>query len=736
MSTHTAPVTASDHSPALVIVESPAKAKTIAKILGSGYLVEASVGHIADLPTNSLGVDVEAAFTPQYQLTTRGREVITQLKAQLSTCSALYLATDEDREGEAIAWHLLTHLEPEVPVYRLVFHEITRDAVLAALAAPRQIDMDLVNAAETRRILDRLYGYEVSPVLWKKVNGRLSAGRVQSPAVRLLVERERERMAFVPAPWWDLRIETATQPGFTARLSSVDQVPIARGQDFDSHGHLTSAAVALSEDRAFALRDAMAGVELRIGSVDHKAYRSKPQPPFSTASLQVEAGRRLRISAQQVMSLAQGLYEAGYITYMRTDNTVLSAEALSAVRETAAEIYGAELVTPAPRIYPNKIKNTQEAHEAIRPAVPLRTPEQVGQEISDPQELALYRLIWQRTLASQMIDATGSTMSVRLQAICEVSGRATEVEFSAAGTRITEPGYRRVMADLEKESEHETGQDEVLPALEVGEQITVTEVIAQGHTTTPPARYTEASIVKRLEELGIGRPSTWASTIAVVRSRKYVVKRGAALVPTWAAFAVTRVLEAHFADLVDYDFTAVTETDLDAIARGEMDKVDWLTGFYFGDASTVDGLRAQVEANLSAIDAAASNKFILGVDPDLDEEVFVKSGRYGPFVRRGSQTVGIPDTLAPDELTLEAAITLLNTPKVDREVGVLDGVAVVAKSGRYGPYLQHGSETRSLESVDQLMTVTLAEAVVILSQPKTTRSPRGFRKKGSVSKGA
>ena len=725
MSTHTAPVTA----PALVIVESPAKAKTIAKILGPNYVVEASVGHIADLPTSQLGVDVDHAFTPQYHLTTRGIQVIKKLQAQLVTCSALYLATDEDREGEAIAWHLLTHLAPEVPVYRMVFHEITPDAVLAAVATPRQIDMNLVNAAETRRILDRLYGYEVSPVLWRKVKGGLSAGRVKSPMVRLIVQRECERIGFVPADWWDLVAHTAAQPGFTARLHAVDQVTVARGKDFDAAGQMTSAAVLLTETEAMQLRDALAGVKLRVGSVDTKAYRSTPTAPFSTASLQVAAGRRLHISAQQVMRLAQALYEGGYITYMRTDNTVLSDDALTAVREMAAVTYGAELVSAVPRTYPNKIKNAQEAHEAIRPTVPLRSPEQLGMEISDPRVMALYRLIWQRTLASQMIDATGVTVSVTLRATCEVAGRATEVEFLASGTTITEPGYRRVLAAEVDETVEEAEQESAFPSLTVGEQIAVTELIANGHRTTPPARYTEASLVKKLEELGIGRPSTWAPTIAGIKLRGFVSTRGKALVPTWAAIAATRLMETHFGELIDYDFTAVTETDLDAIARGEVDKVQWLAGFYFGDGARA-GLRAQVQANLVGIDAAAINKFSLGIDPACDEEVFVRPGRYGPYLKRGSEIVGIPDTLAPDELTLDHAITLLNTPRVDREVGVIDGVPVYAKSGRYGPYLQHGVETRSLESVDQLLTVSLAEATEILSQPKKTRLPRGFHKKG------
>ena len=707
----------------LVIVESPAKAKTISKFLGDTYDVRASIGHVADLPSKGLAVDVDNGFKPTYELTDRGKQVVKELRAALKNASELYLATDEDREGEAISWHLVEHLKPKVPVKRMVFHEITASAIDHAVNNPRGIDYGLVDAAETRRILDRLYGYEVSPVLWRRVNRGLSAGRVQSPSIRLIVQRERERIAFVAAGYWDLELTTATDPSFTATLVAVDGTRVATGRDFDSSGRPSGQVVVLAEDRARALGNGLADSDFRVRSVEEKPYRSRPQAPFMTSTLQQEGGRKLRLSSYQVMRLAQGLYERGYITYMRTDNVELSAEALTAVRAAVSAEYGPSFLSPQPKQYTSKIKNAQEAHEAIRPSTPLRSPQQVGGELNR-QELALYRLIWQRTLASQMADATGTTVTVRLGAIA-VDG--TDAEFGASGTTITFPGYRQVYVESRDEGEIDGEREALLPPLAAGDDVAVARIEPQGHTTSPPARYTEASLIKRLEELGIGRPSTWASIIQTIQDRGYVWKKGQALVPTWTAFAVVGLMEQHFDDLVDYEFTARVETDLDAIAAGERQKDQWLRSFYFGD-DALPGLKRLVEENLDEIDAAAINTFLIGVDGNGDE-VVVKPGRYGPYVKRGEETASVPDELPPDELTLDKAVELLAAPKSDEPIGELDGLPVFAKNGRYGPYVQLGTpddlppgyDKPKMSSLFKTMTLerlTIEEAVALLSLPR------------------
>ena len=712
----------------LVVVESPAKAKTISKFLGNTYDVRASVGHVADLPSKGLAVDVDNGFKPTYELTERGKQVVKDLKAALKDASELYLATDEDREGEAISWHLLEHLKPKVPVKRMVFHEITAAAIDHAVNNPRGIDYGLVDAAETRRILDRLYGYEVSPVLWRRVNRGLSAGRVQSPSIRLIVERERERIAFVSAGYWDIELTTATAPSFTADLVAVDGTRVASGKDFDARGQTAANVVVLDEPRARGLATGLEGADFRVRSVEEKPYRSRPQAPFMTSTLQQEGGRKLRLSASQVMRVAQGLYERGYITYMRTDNVTLSDEAMQAVRGAVASEYGSQYLSPQPKQYASKVKNAQEAHEAIRPTTPLRSPQQLASELNN-QDLSLYRLVWQRTLASQMADATGTTVTVRLGA---AAADGTDAEFSASGTTITFPGYRAVYVESRDDDGADGDEREALmPPLTVGDAVAVASLEPQGHATSPPARYTEASLVKRLEELGIGRPSTWASIIQTVQDRGYVWKKGQALVPTWTAFAVVGLLEQHFDDLVDYDFTAHIETDLDAIAAGDRQKETWLQSFYFGD-DTLPGLKRMVEENLDEIDAAAINTFPIGRDA-AGEEVVVKPGKYGPYVKRGEDTASVPEDLTPDELTLDKALELLAAPKSDEPIGELDGLPVFAKSGRYGPYVQWGTadapppgfdkpKMSSLFKTMVLERMTMDEAEALLTLPRTLGS--------------
>ena len=714
----------------LVIVESPAKAKTIAKFLGNAFDVRASVGHVADLPSKGLQIDVDNGFKPTYELTIRGKDVVKDLRAAMKDASELYLATDEDREGEAISWHLLEYLKPRIPVKRMVFHEITKAAIDHAVANPRGIDYGLVDAAETRRLLDRLYGYEVSPVLWRRVNRGLSAGRVQSPSVRLIVERERERIAFITAPYWDIELTTGTSPSFTATLVALDGTKVATGKDFGSDGQPKKNVVVVGEARAHALAASLADAPFSVRSVEEKPYRSSPKAPFMTSTLQQEGGRKLRLGAAQVMRLAQGLYERGYITYMRTDNVVLSDEALAAVRAEVQRSYGGNFLSPAPRQFSTKVKNAQEAHEAIRPTTPLRSPDSLSGELNG-QELALYRLIWQRTLASQMADAVGTTVSVRLAASATESAGTTDCEFAASGTTITFPGYRQVYVESSDEADNDGDEKEaLLPPLSVGQAVKVDSLTPNGHSTTPPARYTEASLVKKLEELGIGRPSTWASIIQTVQDRGYVWKKGQALVPTWTAFAVIGLMEKHFDELVDYAFTARIEEDLDSIARNERQKQDWLQHFYFGsEEDALPGLKRLVEENLDSIDAAEVNTFRIGADPD-GNEVVVKPGKFGPYVKRGDDTASVPDDLTPDELTIDMALKLLAAPKSDEPIGEIDGYPVFAKNGRFGPYVQWGTpdnlppglEKPKMASLFKTMVferVTIGEARELLTLPRT-----------------
>ena len=724
----------------LVIVESPAKAKTIGSFLGSDYDVRASVGHVADLPSKGLAVDVDNHFKPTYELTERGAKVVKELRQLVKQASALYLATDEDREGEAISWHLYENLKsaikPGVEVHRVVFHEITKAAIEHAFANPRDLDIGLVDAAETRRILDRLFGYEVSPVLWRKVNRGLSAGRVQSPTVRLIVERERERIAFVSAGYWGIDLVSATSPSFTANLLEIDGVRVATGKDFDDTGRASDKVTVLAESSAMSLVDRLRSATVTVRSVDDKPYRSSPKAPFMTSTLQQEAGRKLRLSAQQVMRTAQGLYERGFITYMRTDSVVLADEALDAVRAQIGKDYGSDFVSSQVRRYASKVKNAQEAHEAIRPTLPLRSPDSVAGQLSGP-DLALYRLVWQRTLASQMADAAGVTVSIRLGATAPAAGAdaAADCTFAASGTTITFPGHRKVYEES-TDDDTESGDDKeaLLPSLTVGDTVAVADLVPGGHETTPPARYTEASIVKKLEELGIGRPSTWASIIQTVQDRGYVWKKGQALVPTWTAFAVVTLLERHFGDLVDYAFTAGVEEELDEIAGKALSKDEWLHAFYFGDAERGDlgelGLKRLIEQNIVDIDAAAINSFPVGADPTTGEVVNVKPGKYGPYVKRGDDTAGVPDNLAPDELTIDEALRLLSMPKSDEPIGEWEGHPVFAKNGRYGPYVQWGTMDEPPEGLAKpkmvslfktmaLEHITMRDALDLLSLPRS-----------------
>ncbi|CAN5466228.1 type I DNA topoisomerase [soil metagenome] len=716
----------------LVIVESPAKAKTIAQYLGDGYEVLASVGHIRDLiePKNlppelkkgSLGkfsIDVENGFLPYYVVSDQKKKTVADLKRALKGADELYLATDEDREGEAIAWHLLDELKPKVPVKRMVFHEITKEAIERARDNTRDIDTALVDAQETRRILDRLYGYEISPVLWRKIGPGLSAGRVQSAATRLVVDRERERLAFVAAGYWDLSALLAASGGstpFESRLARLDGVRVATGRDFDDKGQLKAStngkpdAVALDEQAATALAEALRdpSVNVVVSSVDSKPYTRRPAAPFSTSTLQQEAARKLRFSARQTMSVAQGLYENGYITYMRTDSLNLSQQAMTAARSQAASLYGAESVSDKPRTYASKSKNAQEAHEAIRPAGDtFRTPGELEGTLRG-NDWKLYDLIWKRTIASQMADAKGMTASVVITA-GPVQG-TTMAEFAASGTVITFRGFLQAYEESRDEERNDAAEpaEAKLPPLTVGQALTVADVEAKGHETSAPPRYTEASLVKTLEELGIGRPSTYASIISTIIDRGYVTPRGTALVPNWIAFSVVRLLEDFFSDLVEYDFTAGMEDDLDRIADGKEDRVDWLNSFYFG-SDKHRGLRSVID-NLGEIDAKSINSI------KLDDEVTLRIGKYGPYLEvvdedaapdATPRRVNIPPELAPDELTVAKAHELIEAPVVvDRVIGVNpeNGKNVVAKDGRFGPYIT--------EVAMEVAAVPVAEVVV------------------------
>jgi DNA topoisomerase-1 len=710
----------------LVIVESPAKAKTISKFLGDEFVVRASVGHIADLPSKGLSVDVENGFKPNYELTERGATIVRELKAELKNASVLYLATDEDREGEAIAAHLFEYLKPKVETKRMVFHEITKAAIDEAIAHPRSIDMKLVDAAEARRILDRLFGYEVSPILWRKVNRGLSAGRVQSPAIRLVVEREQERMAHVSAGYWDLEAATTTDPKFNATLQSVDGKRIATGKDFDSLGVAKDGIVVINEERANQLTTGLQDKSLDVRSVEEKPYRKSPKAPFMTSTLQQEGGNKLRITASEVMRLAQGLYEAGYITYMRTDAVTLGVEALGAVRNEIINTYGDKFLAAEPRVYKSKVKNAQEAHEAIRPSLPLRSPESLADELR-PNELALYRLIWQRTLASQMSDTNGTTVTVKMGTISAGTAPA-DCEFSASGTTISFAGYRQVYQEIAEENEDE--KEALLPALKVGDSVGIESITANGHNTSPPARYTEPTLVKRLEEEGIGRPSTYASILGTIINRGYVWKKGQALVPSWTAFAVVRLLKDHFTTLIDFKFTAIVEEELDEIAMGTRDRDKWLHEFYFGNGEELPGLKPLVEHNKDNIDAATLNAFQVGPHPISGDMIEARPGKYGPYIRCGEQTAGIPDSMAPDELTVDVALEILARPKFEDPIGEIEGFPVFKKTGKYGPYVQWGTmdepptglEKPKMVSLFKDMTIettTFEDAERLLSLPRT-----------------
>ena len=716
----------------LVIVESPAKARTIAGYLGDGYVLGSSIGHIRDLPSKAsdvpaadrkrfgaLGVDVNEGFEPYYVVSPEKKKTISELKKHLADADELLLATDEDREGEAIAWHLVEVLKPKVPVRRMVFHEITKDAISKALDETRTIDDRLVDAQETRRILDRLYGYEVSPVLWKKVTRGLSAGRVQSVATRLVVQRERERMAFRSAEYWDL-LATFDPGAFEARLVSVDGARVAQGKDFEpTTGELReSGVVRLDEARARALAESLTASSFTVRSVDERPYRRKPAAPFRTATLQQEASRKLRFSAQTTMRVAQRLYESGYITYMRTDSTTLSESAVAAARAQVAELFGEDFVPAKPRLYGRAVANAQEAHEAIRPAGDtFRTPKQLSGELNR-DELALYDLVWKRTLASQMEDARGQTVSLRIGA---TSANEEDVEFGASGTVITFRGFLAAYEPGKDEPTADDDEERVLPQLAVGQDVTLASLEPDGHATVPPARYTEPTLVRALEERGIGRPSTYAAILSTIVDRGYVFKKGTALVPTFVAFSVVNLLERHFEQLVDFDFTARMEHDLDRIAAGEQARNEWLARFYFGNGSD-PGLHHLVTDNLDEIDARAVNSI-----PIPGSEAVVRVGRYGPYLEHGERRASLPADLAPDELSPERVEELLSQPD-NRPLGTDPeaGTEIVVRSGRYGPYvtevLPEGAEekprTASLFSSMSPETVTLDEALRLLSLPR------------------
>jgi DNA topoisomerase-1 len=800
----------------LVIVESPAKARTIARFLGDDYVVESSIGHIRDLPSGMadmpanlkdrkweiVGVDTENHFKPVYIVSPGRKEHVRELKSHLADADELYLATDEDREGEAIAWHLLEVLNPTVPVRRMVFHEITPEAIEHAIANPRDLDRRLVDAQEGRRILDRLVGYGLSPVLWRRIDNARSAGRVQSVATRMVVERERERMRFRSATWWDLRAtfhhesDERDQTPFPARLVELDGSRLATGNDFDQSGALTKDGVVLLDDAtAGALRTALVDRPVLVDSVERKPYTRRPAPPFMTSTLQQEAGRKLRMSSSMCMSTAQRLYENGYITYMRTDSVTLSYTAVNAARSQIRELYGDAFVPDAPRRYTSKSKNAQEAHEAIRPAGDrFRTPDQVRNQLQDA-EFRLYELIWARTVASQMTDARGESVQVRLSATTADGRVAT---FAASGRTITFPGFLR--AYVEGSDDPDAALDDretILPDMDVADPMTTDELDAVDHQTQPPARFTEASLVKRMEELGIGRPSTYASIISTVADRGYVWKLGTALVPSWTAFAVVALLEQYFPHLVDYAFTARMEEELDDIASGSADLETWLRAFYFGEPGAASdsadaGLRTMIDGRIDEIDARVINSIPLGADSD-GVPIVVRVGRYGPYLQRGDgddvERASIPDDIPPDELTPERAVELLEAPSGDRDLGEhpetglvvhlkngrfgpyvqegefddasgtkprtaslfrsmdpatvtledilpllalprevgadpADGVVITTQNGRYGPYLKKGTDSRSLETEEQILTLTLDEALRILAEPKRRRGQR------------
>ena len=743
----------------LVIVESPAKARKIGGFLGDDYVVEASVGHIRDLPQRAAdipkeykkiawakeGVNVEEGFEPLYVINPDKKAKVSELKALMKDADELILATDEDREGEAIAWHLIEVLRPKIPIRRMVFHEITKEAIQKAAEETRDLDYRLVDAQETRRVLDRLYGYRLSPVLWKKVMPRISAGRVQSVATRLIVERERERMAFISSKWWDLTAQC--EAGFNARLLSLDGKRVAATNDFDANGGLKEKSLAnillLDEAGANELVQSLTGKSLTVKSTEESPRTERPKAPFTTSTMQQDAGSRLGWGAQLTMRVAQRLYENGYITYMRTDSVTLSKSAIDSARNSAKALYGADYIPATPRVYEGKSKNAQEAHEAIRPAgETFRTPGELAPELSR-DEFSLYDLIWKRTIASQMSDAKKMQMRVDFDVETKTGNAAI---FRANGSVITFPGFLAAYEEIvdEKATDDEAAEsDKRLPPMAVGDSIKVSNYICEGHETKPPARYTEPTLVKKLEELGIGRPSTFASIMSTIQDRGYVSKRGRALVPTFLAFSVTGLLEQHFGKLVDYEFTASMEEDLDRIANGEEDRVTWLTKFFFGTDGN-PGLEA-LAADLGAIDAQQINTMKMG------EDIEIRVGRYGAYIQKGigddRKFANIPETMAPDELTLQVAIDLLAQPSGERELGVHPetNFPLLAKSGRFGPYVTEvfpepemvvdkktgelkkprkkkdapKPKTASLLSTMTLDTITIDDALKLMSLPRT-----------------
>ena len=735
----------------LVIVESPAKARKIGSYLGDGYVVEASVGHIRDLPQRAAdipkeykkiawakeGVNIEEDFAPLYVINPDKKAKVAELKALMKNAEELILATDEDREGEAIAWHLVEVLEPKIPIKRMVFNEITKEAIQSAVENTRDLDYDLIDAQETRRVLDRLFGYRLSPVLWKKVMPRISAGRVQSVATRLIVEKERERMAFISSAWWDLTAKC--ELGFNARLLSVDGKRVAATADFGADGAVKEKSLAnillLDESAANSLVNALKAAPLVVKSMEESPRTERPKPPFTTSTMQQDAGSRLGWGAQITMRIAQRLYENGYITYMRTDSVNLSGQAITAARAAAKSLYGADHVPTEPRVYVGKTKNAQEAHEAIRPAgESFKTPGELAPELSR-DEFALYDLIWKRTVASQMADAKKMQMRVDFDA---TTSDSRETIFRANGSVITFPGFLAAYDDLVDEKEGEESEDKRLPAMNIGQSVKVDEYSCEGHETKPPARYTEPTLVKKLEELGIGRPSTFASIIATIQDRGYVSKRGRALVPTFLAFSVTGLLETHFTKLVDYEFTASMEEDLDKIAGGQAKRVDWLRDFFYGHDGE-PGLN-ELSADLGAIDAREVNTM------RLSPEIEIRVGRYGAYLQEGEgetrKLANVPESLAPDELTLAKAIELLAAPSGERELGIdpATNLPIIAKSGRFGPYVTEvfpvepvvegakkkrkkaddpKPKTASLLSTMTLDTITYEDALRLLSLPRS-----------------
>jgi len=717
-------------------------------------VVEASVGHIRDLPQRAAdipkefkkfawakeGVNIEEEFAPLYVINPDKKSKVAELKELMKDADELILATDEDREGEAIAWHLIEVLRPKIPVRRMVFHEITKDAIQKAAKETRDLDYRLVDAQETRRVLDRLYGYRLSPVLWKKVMPRISAGRVQSVATRLIVERERERMAFISSGWWDLA--AACVPGFSARLLSLDGKRVAATNDFDANGGIKEKSATnillLDEAAARELVQSLNGQSLVVKSLEESPRTERPKAPFTTSTMQQDAGSRLGWGAQLTMRIAQRLYENGYITYMRTDSVTLSSSSIAAARSSAQALYGKEFVPATPRVYEGKTKNAQEAHEAIRPAgESFRTPGELAPELSR-DEFALYDLIWKRTIASQMSDAKKQQMRVDFDVKTKTGNDAI---FRANGSVVVFAGFLAAYEDIVEEKADIEETDRRLPAMSVGEKIEVSEFSCEGHETKPPARYTEPTLVKKLEELGIGRPSTFASIMQTIQDRGYVAKRGRALVPTFLAFSVTGLLEQHFTKLIDYEFTASMEEDLDRIANGDEERVAWLTKFFYGTDNN-PGL-ADLSADLGAIDAQAINTMKMG------EDIEIRVGRFGAYLQQGQgddrKFANIPEQMAPDELTLPVAIELLAKPSGERKLGTdpETGLEVIAKSGRFGAYItevfpeeivEEGAKkkrkkkdapkpkTASLLSTMSLDTVDLSDALRLLSLPRSLGS--------------